>query len=94
MSWVGMLMLGKRTPRPQKAHAFANAWSSTQSAKWLEDNYGYGHANIKARPASKDLAKALKLTNPNAIREPNAHVDRYIPRRAVYARMWQEVKAA
>ena len=34
-----------------------------------------------ARPASKDLLTALKLTNPRAIQEPNAHIDRYIARR-------------
>ncbi len=94
MSWVGMLMLGKGSPRPQKAHAFADAWSSTSSAKWLEDNYGYGSANFRARPKSKDLEKVLKLSDPNAIREPKAHIDRYIARRALYARKWQEVKAS
>jgi hypothetical protein len=36
----------------------------------------------------------LKLTDPNAVREPNAHIDRYVPRRAVYARLWEQVKAA
>ena len=45
----------------------SNAWSSTASAKWLEDNYGYGHANTVARPASSDLLKALQLTNPKAV---------------------------
>ena len=50
VAWVGMLMLGKGTPRRKLAHAYADAWSSTPSAKWLENNYGYGHANTKARP--------------------------------------------
>ena len=94
ISWIGMLMLGKGSPRPQRAHAFADAWSSTKSAKWLEDNYGYGEANIVARPSSSDLLKVLKLTNPRAVQEPNAHIDRHIPRRALYARMWEEVKAS
>ncbi len=94
ISWIGMLMLGKNTPRPQKAHAFADAWSSVQSAKWLEDNYGYGEANTLARPKSSDLLKVLQLTNPNAVQEPNAHIDRHIPRRQVYARLWEQVKAA
>jgi spermidine/putrescine-binding protein len=94
ISWIGMLMLGKNTPRPQKAHAFADAWSSVQSAKWLEDNYGYGEANTLARPKSSDLLKVLQLTNPNAVEEPNAHIDRHIPRRQVYAKLWEEVKAA
>jgi spermidine/putrescine-binding protein len=94
VAWVGMLMLLKGSPRRQLAHAYVNAWSSAKSAKWLEDNYGYGHANTVARPSSSDLLKALKLADPRAVTEPNAHLDRDIPRRAVYARMWEEVKAA
>ena len=91
---VGMLMLLKGTPRYNLAHAYVDAWSSRRSAKWLEDNYGYGHANTLARPASSDLLNALRLTNPRAVTEPNAHLDRDIPRRAVYAKLWEEVKAS
>jgi spermidine/putrescine-binding protein len=94
LSWIGMLMLGKNTSRPAHAHAFADAWSSVQSAKWLEDNYGYGEANTLARPKSSDLLRVLDLTNPNAVQEPNAHIDRHIPRRQVYAKLWEEVKAS
>ncbi len=36
------------------------------SGKWLEDNYGYGHANTLARPTSSDLLRALQLTNPTS----------------------------
>src|SRR6266550_3252112 len=85
LSWIGMLMLGKGTPRSQHAHAFANAWSSAQSGSWLENNYGYGHSNTSARPTSKDLISALKLKDPGALAEPRAHIDRDIPRRALYA---------
>lgn len=94
LSWIGMLMLGKGTKRPQHAHAFANSWSSKQVGSWLENNYAYGHSNTLARPASKDLLTALQLTNPHAVEEPNAHIDRYIPRRREYARAWEEVKAS
>jgi spermidine/putrescine-binding protein len=94
IAWVGMLMLLKGSPRPKLAHAYVDAWSSTKSGKWLEDNYGYGHANTLARPSSSDLLRALQLTNPRAVSLPNAYLDRDIPRRAVYARMWEEVKAA
>jgi len=94
ISWIGMLMLGKSTPRPQLAHAYVDAWSSIPSATWLENNYGYGSANTKARPSSSDLQKVLQLNNPNAVAEPNAHIDRYIPRRQVYAKLWEEVKAS
>jgi spermidine/putrescine transport system substrate-binding protein len=94
VAWVGMFMLLKGTPRPKLAHAYVNAWSSRKSAKWLEDNYGYGHANLLARPSSSDLLKALQLTNPKAVTEPAAHLDRDIPRRAVYAKAWEQVKAS
>ena len=87
-------MLGKSSSRSHHAHDFANAWSSTQSATWLEDNYGYGEANTRARPKSSDLLRVLQLTNPNAVAEPHAHIDRHVPRRALYARLWEEVKAA
>jgi spermidine/putrescine transport system substrate-binding protein len=94
IAWVGMLMLRKGSSRPKLAHGFANAWSSTKSAKWLEDNYGYGSANTQARPSSTDLLKVLQVTNPKAVSLPNAYLDRDIPRRALYARMWEEVKAS
>jgi spermidine/putrescine transport system substrate-binding protein len=94
VAWVGMLMLLAGSPRPHLAHAYVNAWSSAASAKWLEDNYGYGHANTVARPSSSDLLHALQLTNPKAVTEPNAHLDRDIPQRQLYAKMWEEVKAA
>ena len=94
ISWIGMFMVLKGTSRYQLAHAYADAWSSVKSAKWLEDNYGYGHANIKARPSSSDLLRALKLSNPKAVAEPNAHIDRDVPRRQLYAKLWQEVKAS
>src|SRR6266699_4640680 len=52
IAWVGMFMLLKDSPRPHLAHAYVDAWSSKKSGKWLEDNYGYGHANIEAKPSS------------------------------------------
>ncbi|HZO50843.1 MAG TPA: extracellular solute-binding protein [Gaiellaceae bacterium] len=94
LSWIGMLMLGKDSPRPEHAHAFVDAWSSARTGRWLEDNYGYGHANLRARPKSSDLLRALRLADPNAVKEPNAHIDRHIPRRRLYAKLWEEVKAA
>ena len=94
IAWVGMFMLLKNTPRYHLAHAYVDAWSSTKSGKWLEDNYGYGHANTKARPSSSDLLRALRLGNPRAVTEPNAHLDRDTPRRELYLKLWEEVKAS
>jgi spermidine/putrescine transport system substrate-binding protein len=94
IAWVGMFMLLKGSPRPALAHAYVNAWSSETSAKWLEDNYFYGHANTLARPSSSNLSRALDLSNPKAVAEPNAHLDRDIPRRDLYEKLWEEVKAS
>src|SRR5437588_1370440 len=89
IAWVGMFMLLKDTPRPHLAHAYVDAWSSAKSAKWLEDNYYYGHANTLARPSSSALARALQLSNPKAVAEPQAHLDRDIPRRDLYEKLWE-----
>jgi len=94
IAWVGMFMLLKGSPRPQLAHAYVDSWSSAKSGKWLEDNYGYGHANTLAKPDSSDLLRALQLNNPRAVTLPNAYLDRDVPRRAVYAKLWDEVKAS
>lgn len=94
IAWVGMFMLLKWSPRPHLAHAYVDAWSSQKSGEWLENNYGYGHANTLARPTSKALAKAFQLSNPKAVTMPNAHLDHNIPQRALYAQLWEEVKAA
>jgi spermidine/putrescine-binding protein len=94
IAWVGNFMLLKGSPRPHLAHAYVDAWSSATSGKWLEDNYGYGHANTVARPSSSDLLRALQLNNPRAVTLPNAYLDRDVPRRAVYAKLWEEVKAS
>ena len=94
IAWVGMFMLLKSSPRPHLASAYVDAWSSAKSGKWLEDNYGYGHANLQAKPSSSDLLKALQLSNPHAVSLPYAYLDRNVPRRSVYAKAWDEVKAA
>ena len=93
IAWVGMFMLLKGSPRRHLAHAYVDAWSSKKSGAWLENNYGYGHANLLAKPSSSTLLKALQLNNPRAVAEPNAHLDRDVPRRAVYAQAWAEVMA-
>ena len=94
LTWVGMFMLLKDTPRYRLAHAYVDAWSSAKSGKFLLDTYYYGHANRLARPSSNALAKALDLSNPKAVVPPYANLDRDIPRRAEYEKVWEEVKAS
>ena len=94
LSWVCGFMLGKNSPRVNAAHAYVDAWSSRQAGSWLETNYAYGSANTKAKPADATLLKALQLDNPKSVGEPLGHMDRYYPRRSLYAKLWDEVKAS
>ena len=41
-----------------------------------------------------DRPSTHSLTNPRAVALPYAYLDRNVPRRAVYAKAWDEVKAA
>ncbi len=94
LSWVCGFMLGKSSSRVLAAHAYVDAWSSKQAGSWLETNYAYGAANTTSRPSDAALGKALQLDNPKSVSEPFAHIDRYIPRRALYSKLWDEVKAS
>jgi hypothetical protein len=40
------------------------------------------------------LVDSFHLGDPSAFEEPKAHIDPYVPRRQVYNRIWEEVKAA
>ncbi len=94
LSWVCGFMLGKGSPRVNAAHAYVDAWSSRQAGSWLETNYAYGSANTTSKPADPALLKALQLDNPKSVGEPLGHMDRYYPRRSLYAKLWAEVKAS
>ena len=94
IAWVGMFMLLKGTPRPELAHAYVDTWSSLKSANFLENTYYYGHANRLAHPSSDALSRALQVNNPKALGPANANLDRNIPRRALYEKIWEEVKAS
>jgi spermidine/putrescine transport system substrate-binding protein len=94
LSWVCGFLLAKDTQRVVKAHDYVDSWSSIRAATWLEDNYAYGEANTHARPKNKELLRTLAIDDPGALREPRSHMDRYYPRRALYTKLWDEVKAS
>ena len=95
IAWVGMFMLLKGTPRPQLAHAYADAWSSAKSGEVARGQLRLRPREHAARGRRRaTCCSALQLTNPRAVTEPNAHLDRDIPRRATYAKVWEEVKAS
>jgi len=96
LSWVCGFVLAKDTENYRHAHEFVDAWASARTGRWLLDNYYYGHANTKVDLEGIDpsLVEGFHLGDPSALEEPKAHIDRYVPRRQVYNRVWEEVKAA
>jgi len=49
MGWAqGMLLMKDRDGDTQKAYDFMDAWIAAETGRWLIENYGYGHANVKS----------------------------------------------
>ncbi len=49
MGWAqGMLLMKERTGDTQKAYDFMNSWIEASTGRWLIENYGYGHSNLKS----------------------------------------------
>ena len=95
IAWVGMFMLLKGTPRSAPRARVRRRLELDEVGEVARGQLRLRRTRTRvARPASSDLLHALQLTNPRAVTEPNAHLDRDIPRRALYAKLWEEVKAS
>jgi spermidine/putrescine transport system substrate-binding protein len=102
LSWFCGFVLMKDTEDFHHAHKFVDTWISKQSGAWIMENYAYGLANadvdfeslVAEKKLDADFARVMHLGHPEALQEPNAHMDRFIPNRADYNKAWDEVKAA
>ena len=95
--WSCGLGLAAETSNYYHAHEYANSWSTTKAALFLEGYYYYGHANttvdLTQLPAS--LVKAFSLDDLSAaLSPPAAHIESWVSRRSVYSQYWSEVLAA
>ena len=67
-------------------------------AHWIADRQSgpqiLRHGSERARELILPRIAAGEVKATLAVTEPNAHLDRDIPRRSTYARMWEEVKAS
>lgn len=58
LGWAEALMLMKdRSGDTQKAYDFVDAWLSAGTAKWIIENYGYGHANMVGIEMASDAVR-------------------------------------
>jgi spermidine/putrescine-binding protein len=98
LAWNCGFVLAKDSDQYYHAHEYADTWLSPASAEWIIANYAYGHANpnIDLTKIDPDLVQVFSLDDRSGTQEPNAHYARPVPteRRRVYARAWDEVKAA
>jgi spermidine/putrescine-binding protein len=98
LAWNCGFVLLKDSDEVAHAHKYVDAWASPASAEWIIENYAYGHANTKVDLAKidPDLVKVFSLDDPKGTQEPNAHYAKPVSteRRRVYAKAWDEVKAA
>ena len=94
IAWVGMFMLLKGTPRPNLAHAYVDAWSSTRRRSGSRTTTATATRTSWRDRRRATCCTALQLTNPQAVTLPNALPRPRHPAARLYAKLWEEVKAA
>lgn len=94
LSWVAGFVLLKDTDNYYRSHEYADAWIAPESGLWFMNNYGYGHSNIEVPTDKLDpiVVEAFSFNDPSVF-ERTQFIE-WTPRGDVYARMWDEVKAA
>lgn len=95
-AWAqGMLLMKNRTGDTQKAYDFADAWLDANTGKWLMENYGYGHSNVKAAASvSADVKADLQLEDPLKTLETSFFIrDMPQPVYREYVSMFERVKS-
>jgi spermidine/putrescine transport system substrate-binding protein len=96
ISWSCGLGLFADTANYHHAHAYADSWSTTKAALFLESYYYYGHANttLDLSQLPPNIVKAFSLDNLAVLSPPLSHPESWISRRDVYSQYWSEVLAA
>jgi spermidine/putrescine transport system substrate-binding protein len=96
ISWSCGLGLFADSANYHHAHAYADSWSTTKAALFLESYYYYGHANttLDLSQLPPNIVKAFSLDNLAVLSPPLSHPESWISRRDVYSQYWSEVLAA
>lgn len=94
LTWVAGFVLLKDSESYHHAHEYADSWISPQAGLWFMNNYGYGHSNTSIDIGKVDpvVIEAFSLDDPSVFQ--NTTFIEWTPRSDVYARIWDEVKAA
>ena len=94
IAWVGMFMLLKGTPRPAPRARVRQRLELEGVGKWLEDNYGYGHANVAGEAVVERAAQGPPAHEPEGGDAAERLPRPQHPAARAYAHLWEQVKAA
>jgi spermidine/putrescine-binding protein len=96
LAWYCGFVLGKDTENFHHAHRYVESFINKASAKNLTNLFAYANSNSNVTIddiTDRPLAEKLRIGDPEAFAPP-VHLEKYIPNRAEYQRIWEEVKAA
>jgi spermidine/putrescine transport system substrate-binding protein len=97
LAWYETFVLLKDAKAYHHAHAYADALASRQVGEYFLTAFNYGHANtrIDLSKVPRKLVKLLSLDDPGILDDPKrTRLQEHMPRRSLYARTWNEIKAA
>jgi spermidine/putrescine transport system substrate-binding protein len=97
LAWYETFVLLKDAAAYHHAHAYADALASRQVGEYFLTAFNYGHSNtnIDLSKVPRKLVKLLSLDDPGILDDPKrTRLQEHMPRRALYARTWNEIKAS
>jgi spermidine/putrescine-binding protein len=92
--WTEGFVLAADTRNYHHAHRFVDAWLAPATALALTGSTGMGHVSLEVdreRLAPEEIA-VLRLDDAGVFADPAVHLDRAIPRRALYLEAWEAVR--
>lgn len=95
-AWAeGFLLMKDRRGDEQRAYDYVDSWLEPETGQWLMENYGYGHANLKAfERVATEVKRELLLDDPDAVLSNSFFIQEMSPKvYADYVRMYEEVRA-
>lgn len=97
LAWYETFVLLKDAASYHHAHAYADALASRQVGEYFVTAFNYGHSNVHVdiSKVPRELVQLLSLDDPGILDDPKrTRLQQHMPRRALYARTWNEIKAA
>jgi spermidine/putrescine transport system substrate-binding protein len=97
LSWACGFMLGADTKNYHHAHKYVESFINHKSNVQMVNLFYYGSSDTTIKPSevkNKELAKELKIGQPNALEDPSVHLQQYQPNRSLYEQAWSEVTAS